>query len=85
MIQVQASKLLKGDKVFHPLGHRFIGEGKARTLTDKWRHVYTVNSKSTPSPGSGSIGFQALDSRGKKVRVSLYPTQVMDIERKGGK
>lgn len=75
---VPGSELRPGDKIMH-------SKGRPTDADVTWRHVYTVRKKPIVSPGAWSLRCEVVTPEGESGRISVGPTEVVHIERKGQK
>ena len=69
LIVVKGDRLRTGDRIYHP-------------TKDGWRLVYEVVKEPYARPGTWSLSCECRDAAGKKTRISVGPTEPLDIERK---
>ena len=77
VMRVSGAELRPKDRIMHP-------KNKVKpTDVQEYRHVYTVMKQPKLSPGQWQLRCECKDSDGNRVRISVGPTEVVLVERKG--
>ena len=75
MMRVSGAELRPGDRIYHSR------LAKGKDDVHEWRHTCTVVEKPESRPGSWSLSCECRNAAGEKIRISVGPTQLLDIER----
>jgi hypothetical protein len=78
MLTIKGKDLLPGDRIMHERNRH--GEGDMT-----WACVCTVKKKPIVSPGAWSLRCEVIHADGAAGRISVGPTEMVHVERKGVK